>query len=68
MKFEKHSKSKDVLGFRYVCCVEKQNEYKSIAVNKLKKLGISSTEFIVTNNDNYIISTDQVLQVLPNSK
>jgi len=67
VKFEKHSKrSENVLGFHYVCCVEKQNEDKSITVNGLKQLGNSSTEFIVTENDNCEISTDQVLQVLPN--
>ncbi|KAL4112802.1 hypothetical protein QTP88_016531 [Uroleucon formosanum] len=43
-----------------------KNKDKSITVNRLKKLGNSFTEFIVTDNDNCVISTDQVLQVLPN--
>ncbi|CAI6359153.1 unnamed protein product [Macrosiphum euphorbiae] len=35
VKFEKYSeKSSDALGFRYVCCVEKQNKDKSITVNR----------------------------------
>lgn len=67
VKFENNSKkSADAQHFSYVCCVEKQNDDRTINVNGLKKIGNSLAEFVVTKNDKYVIGSEQVLQVLPN--